>query len=50
MESLWEASCELPGFSAQERDFNTEVLIIGGGLAGILTAKSFIRQGFPMLW
>ena len=47
MESLWEASCELPGFSAQERDFNTEVLIIGGGLAGILTAKKLHTAGIP---
>ncbi len=38
MKSLWEQTCDLPGFPAQDRDISTDVLIIGGGMAGILCA------------
>ena len=34
MESLWEQAWERPNFSAQDGDLNTDVLIIGGGMAG----------------
>lgn len=47
MESLWEQTSRLPGFPAQNGDLNTDVLIIGGGLAGILCAWQLHRAGVP---
>ncbi len=38
MESLWSATAELPRFNRLEHDLKTDVLIVGGGLAGILCA------------
>ena len=38
MKSIWQKTAELPTFPALEKDIKTDVLIIGGGLAGILTA------------
>lgn len=38
MKSLWPATTELPHFQKLEHDLNTDVLIIGGGMAGILCA------------
>ena len=38
MESLWEQTWEQPEFPAQDGDKNTDVLIIGGGMAGVLCA------------
>ena len=38
MESLWRKDVEMPSFSTLEGDVKTDVLIIGGGIAGILTA------------
>ena len=35
MISLWEKTSSIPGFNRLEKDINTDVLIIGGGLAGI---------------
>jgi len=36
--SIWTETSELPGFSSLEGDISTDVLIIGGGMAGILCA------------
>ena len=41
--SLWESSAQLPGFNKLEKDIKTDVLIVGGGLAGILCAH-FLKQ------
>lgn len=43
MESLWQSTCKLPHFSKLEGDKKTDVLIIGGGITGILTAY-FLKQ------
>ncbi|MBR6617172.1 MAG: FAD-dependent oxidoreductase [Oscillospiraceae bacterium] len=43
MESIWQKNADLPSFPKLEEEVKTDVLIIGGGLAGILTAY-FLRQ------
>lgn len=43
--SLWMESCELPEFPALDGDLTTDVLIIGGGLAGILCAYHLEQAG-----
>ena len=49
MESLWEQTWEKPTFPALDKDRDTEVLIIGGGMAGILCAYFLHRAGVPYL-
>ena len=45
MDSIWEENVQLPRFSALEGDLRTDVLIIGGGLAGLLCAWRLTRAG-----
>ena len=45
MDSLWRQTVELPRFAPLERDANTDVLIIGGGMAGLLCAYELTRAG-----
>ncbi len=45
MGSIWEKTSERPGFSHQEGDFKTDVLIIGGGITGILCAHMLKQAG-----
>lgn len=47
MRSLWEETSKLPDFPAQEGDLSTDVLIIGGGMAGVLCAYKLHRAGVP---
>ena len=47
MESLWEQTWEHPIFPAQNGDLNTDVLIIGGGMAGVLCAYQLHCAGVP---
>ena len=43
MESIWQKSVQLPSFPKLDGNVKTDVLIIGGGIAGILTAY-FLKQ------
>lgn len=43
--SLWEDISEMPSFPAQEKDMKTDVLIIGGGMAGVLCAYMLQKAG-----
>ena len=43
--SVWQQSCELPSFEALKSDIKTDVLIIGGGITGILTAYFLHQNG-----
>lgn len=45
MGSIWEADGNLPAFQTQNRDIRTDVLIIGGGMAGLLCAYMLARAG-----
>lgn len=45
MRSVWNDSVELPSFPQLERNIKTDVLIIGGGIAGILTAYLLHKNG-----
>lgn len=43
MKSIWTDTCKMPAFDALKGDIKTDVLIIGGGIAGILCAF-FLKQ------
>ena len=45
MESLWQQASAMPRFPKLSRDIGTDVLVIGGGMAGLLTAYLLQRQG-----
>lgn len=45
MKSVWQEAASLPSFPKLERDIRTDVLIIGGGIAGILTAHRLKERG-----
>lgn len=45
MDSLWEKNAQLPRFPRLEGDLRTDVLIIGGGLAGLLCAWKLHGEG-----
>jgi glycine/D-amino acid oxidase-like deaminating enzyme len=45
MKSVWMDSVSLPSFPPLERDRTTEVVVIGGGLAGLLIAHFLHQQG-----
>ena len=47
MESLWEQTWEQPNFPAQDGDLNTDVLIIGGGMVGVLCAYQLHFASVP---
>ena len=43
MGSIWSETVTLPSRSALEGEHSTEVAVVGGGMAGVLTAW-FLRQ------
>lgn len=45
MKSLWQSNINMPTFPTLEKDIKTDVLIIGGGIAGILTAYFLHQKG-----
>ena len=45
MDSIWGADVQMPRFPQLDRDLHTDVLIIGGGLAGLLCAWNLNRAG-----
>ena len=45
MGSLWKAIAEKPKFNLQNGNIKTDVLIVGGGIAGILSAYLLDRSG-----
>ena len=45
MDSIWRKTASLPSFDALSGDSATDVLIIGGGMAGILTARELSDRG-----
>lgn len=44
-ESLWQATCEIPRRKPLTKDLHVPVLVIGGGMAGILTARKLRERG-----
>ena len=49
MESLWLKTAKLPTFEAFRGDQKTQVLIIGGGITGILTAQTMKEAGIDCM-
>ena len=45
MKSLWETTAEKPRFEALKGDKNTDILIIGGGMVGVLCALELHKSG-----
>ncbi len=44
-DSIWADTSALPSFPALDQDLHTDILIIGGGLAGILCAHRLHQEG-----
>lgn len=45
MGSVWQSTVELQSFPALDKDVSTDVLIVGGGMAGMLTAFMLTLEG-----
>lgn len=45
MDSIWKQDINLPQFPKLYGDISTDVLVIGGGIAGILTAYCLTQNG-----
>ncbi|WP_411842216.1 FAD-dependent oxidoreductase [Salinicoccus sp. HZC-1] len=43
--SFWSDSVELPSFSALEKDIETDVLVVGGGISGLMNAYQLAMRG-----
>ncbi len=49
MKSVWKNTQKMPSFPRLENDVKTDVLIIGGGMAGILTAFMLDKAGIDYI-
>ena len=49
IDSVWADTAQLPSFSSLKQDVRTDVLIIGGGLAGLLCAYMLTQDGVNCL-
>lgn len=49
MNSLWQHTAAMPHFPHLEGDAKTDVLVIGGGMAGLLTADALTNSGVQTL-
>lgn len=47
MISIWQETAQTPSFEPLEGDMTTDVLIIGGGIAGLLLANRLQNEGVP---
>ena len=45
MESIWRESARLPQYPQLKGDISTDVLVIGGGMAGLLCAYQLMKAG-----
>ncbi|MBQ9685760.1 MAG: FAD-dependent oxidoreductase [Oscillospiraceae bacterium] len=45
MDSIWSQTCHIEERAPLRRDMKTEIAVIGGGIAGILTASALQRAG-----
>ena len=45
MNSIWSATAKNGGFPQLNEDIKTDVVIVGGGLAGVLTLKELTQRG-----
>ena len=45
MDSLWTKTARMPRFAPLRRDLKTDVLVVGGGMAGLLCAYWLTRAG-----
>ena len=45
MESLWDKTAEMPRFDALSGDLQTDVIVIGGGIAGLLCGDGTRKPG-----
>ncbi len=49
MDSIWKSNIELPSFPEIEGKVSTDVLIIGGGITGLLTAYMLQQEGIDYI-
>lgn len=46
--SIWEDTVNVPSFSKLDKDIETDILVVGGGITGILTAHYLQEAGFKV--
>ena len=47
--SIWEDTVTLPSFNSLNSDLETDILVVGGGITGILTAYYLKQAGFNVV-